>query len=435
MSMMSVYIFMGMFSIWLLLRVREITGKSSLPDLGTYLYGKWSIYFINFLIAFAQLGFPIIFFIVFDDVAKGLILEIDSNASSFWTSRVFTQVSLAIVMLYLILKKEIHQLKYAGFALLGMIGVFIVLLFLHFLISNPDPHPTEDLTDTKLDIKFFANIPTMTASYSFQPSLFTSFASLKHKTTGNGLKAGWSAIVVAYVTYSVIPLLGFGLYGANVQSNLLKNLSGDSGFLPIFLQILFLIIAIVHIPIIFFIGKEAALIIFDEATRGSYSKQNAQVEKKVKIEEEGQELPQIQAPQEGENEEAHQPNDEEVPNTSRTLNSNQKVIKAPNPKEYLNMKPVYYYTVTIICYIAVVTLSIVVGDVSVFFGIIGSTAGSWLIIAGPASFYILSVHKHNVPMDTWYLKLSYFLSYVYCGIGLLMMFGLNTCVIINAIRK
>ena len=436
---------MCMFSIWLLLRVREITGKSSLPDLGTHLYGKWSIYLINFLIAFAQLGFPIIFFIVFGDVAKGLILEIDRNASSFWTSRLFIQVSLAIVMLYLILKKEIHQLKYAGFALLGMIGVFILLLFLHYLISNPEPHPTEDLIETQINIEFFASIPTMTSSYSFHPSLFTSFASLKHKTTGNGLKAGWSAIIVAFIAYSVIPLLGFGLFGANVNSNLLKNLSGDSRFLPIILQILFLIIAIVHIPIIFFIGKEAVLIIFDEATRGSYSNKNSKITKDQEdIEnEEGQELPQIQESKEDEIEEEHQsngqmhqPKDEEIQNVSRTLNSeNKKVIKAPNPKEYLNMNPVYYYSVTMICYILVVTLSIVVGDVTVFFGIIGSTAGSWLIISGPASFYILAVHKHNVPMDTWYLKLSYIISYVYCAIGLAMVFGLNACVIINAFRK
>ena len=375
---------MGMFSIWMLLRVREITGKASYPDLGIYLYGNWSIYFVNALIGLAQLGFPIIFFIVFGDVAKGLIEEIDKNVDSFWTSRLLTHSLLALIMLYLILKKEIHQLKYAGFALLGMISVFVVLLFIHYLTSDPDPKPSQDLSETSVGVKFFANIPTMIASFSFQPSLFTAFGSLKNKTTKNGLVAGWSAIWTAYITYSLTPLLGFGLYGENVEANLLKNISQEDGFLPITLQIIFLVIAIVHIPIIFFIGKEAILIIFDEATRRSYSKQNS-AENKVK------EDPQLKKDEESisaQNHEAHDSRREILENgNSNNIDNihqsnsvpstptNKSKEKKSNPKEYLNMKPLYYYLVTCACYITVVTLSIIVGDVSVFFGIIGSTAG------------------------------------------------------------
>ncbi|CAI2364604.1 unnamed protein product [Moneuplotes crassus] len=463
--MMTVYAFMGMFSIWLLLRVREITGKASYPDLGIYLYGRWSIYYVNALIGLAQLGFPIIFFIVFGDVSKSLILQIDSGAGDFWTSRWFTHILLALTMLYLILQKEIQNLKYAGFALLGMITVFIVLLFLHYLISDPDPDPSEDLTDTTLNTKFFSRIPTMIASFSFQPSLFTAFASLKHKTTANGLKAGWIAIWVAYITYTITPLLGFGLFGAQVESNLLKNLSGDSRALPIILQILFLIIAIVHIPIIFFIGKEAVLIIFDEATRGSYSKQSASRKAEtsdetpkcsVQSENKDNQSSSPEEDQEGGNEnappnqthenlihESHpdgnlaeiqkdEVNSSNLGEDTKRTTGQEKSVKMANPKEYLNMHPGFYYLVTSICYIVVVVLSIVVGDVSVFFGIIGATAGCWIIIAGPASFYILAVHKHKVQMNTWYLKLSYILSWFYCALGFSGMVGLNICVILNA---
>ncbi|CAI2363784.1 unnamed protein product [Moneuplotes crassus] len=481
--MMTIYACMGMFSMWLLLRVREITRKESYPDLGIYLYGKWSVYFVNSLIALSQLGFPIIFFIVFGDVAKSLILEIDSGAGDFWTSRWFTHILLALVMLYLVILKEIHKLKMAGFFLLGLIAVFVFLLFIHYIISDPNPESSEDLTQTSLNVEFFAKIPTMIASFSFQPSLFTAFGSLKHKTTMNGLKAGWTAIWTAYITYTVTPLIAFGLYGSKVEDNLLNNLTGDSRALPIILQVIFLVIAVLHIPIIFFIGKEVLLIIFDEATRGSYSKQNVNRKVKVFIEklrrlssrksigqhqeehqadEESKQNPVDQEVKENAQNDANQvdrqtPSQDSQPSSSRgsqrdtERNMN---LRGPNPvqvqerrlssksdgpgehpkanpKEYLNMHPFFYYLLTISIFGIVVLLSIVVGDVGVFYGIIGATAGCWIIIAGPGSFYIISVHKHNVELNTWTAKLSYIIAWIYTVLGFSGMIGLNVAVMLN----
>jgi len=61
---------------------------------------------INGLIALSQLGFPIIFFIVFGDVAGTLIEKVNTSGISFWSSRWFTHSLLAIVILYLVLKKK-----------------------------------------------------------------------------------------------------------------------------------------------------------------------------------------------------------------------------------------------------------------------------------------------------------------------------------------
>lgn len=111
------YLPIGIFSIWLLLQAKTITKRASLSDLGIYCYGNVSIYLMNILIALAQLGFPIIFFIVFGDVAGGLIERVNEG-SSFWSSRLFTHSLLGILLLYLILQKEIQRLKYAGLVIL-----------------------------------------------------------------------------------------------------------------------------------------------------------------------------------------------------------------------------------------------------------------------------------------------------------------------------
>lgn len=278
-----VYALMGMYSMWMLLRCREITGKPSYSSLAMHLLGNWSLYFVNTIIAIAQCGFPIIFFIVFGDVAATLINKMSPNVPAFWTSAFFTHFILAVAMLYLIVKKEIHQLRHAGLFVLGLISLFILLLFIHYLISDPDPEKKEDVVDSTLNVKFFAAIPTIITSYSLQPSLFTAFGSLRNKTTKNGLIAGWTAIGICFIVYLITPLLAFGLYGSGVKGNLLINISKEEGALPIILKCIFIIIAVVKIPIIFFIGKEAILIMFDEATRRSYTRpqQPKIVEQKV----------------------------------------------------------------------------------------------------------------------------------------------------------
>ena len=52
---------------------------------------------------------------------------------------------------------------------------------------------------------------------------------------------------------------------------MLKSLNNDPGAIPDILMILYLVIAAIHVPLIFFIGKEAILIMYDEITRRSYS--------------------------------------------------------------------------------------------------------------------------------------------------------------------
>ena len=126
---------------------------------------------------------------MFGDVT-GALIERAHGSDSFWSSRWFTQSLLGIVMLYLVIQKEINKLKYAGLFLLISMIIFIVLLFIHYLISDPDPEKTVDLAETKLNISFFAAIPTFISSYSYFPSFFTVFSTLKNKTNKNGMLMG-----------------------------------------------------------------------------------------------------------------------------------------------------------------------------------------------------------------------------------------------------
>lgn len=104
-----------------------------------------------------------------------------------------------------------------------------------------------------------------------------------------------------------------------------------------------------------------------------------------------------------------------------------------NPKEYLNMKSSYYYLVTLSCYFVVVLLSIVVGDVSIFFGFIGATAGTFAVFIAPGSFYVISVKKNNIPLTNGWEKAAYVMAWIYAIAGSIGLVGLNLCVVLNQI--
>jgi len=109
------------------------------------------------------------------------------------------------------------------------------------------------------------------------------------------------------------------------------------------------------------------------------------------------------------------------------------VAKLESSKEYLNMKPVFYYAITLSTFLLIIVLSIVVGDVAIFFGLIGATVGSFLFFIGPGSFYIISVHKTNKKLETKLEEITYITSWVLMVIGTFSLFSLNLAVIMNTI--
>jgi len=116
-----------------------------------------------------------------------------------------------------------------------------------------------------------------------------------------------------------------------------------------------------------------------------------------------------------ENNERH----EDVPSIEKTLDSqsNGHSVKLVNPKEYLNMKPLYYYSITISLYILVLILSVTVQDVTFVFGILGSTFGSFALWIAPGSFYVIALHKNNVKMTSRMDKFFYASAWGYIIFG------------------
>jgi len=74
--------------------------------------------------------------------------------------------------------------------------------------------------------------------------------------------------------YVVVGIVGVLAYGEDIKGDIMINISGqpDKPVSNYILMTMFMIIAAMHIPIVFFIGKESILIIVDELMRKSSTK-------------------------------------------------------------------------------------------------------------------------------------------------------------------
>ena len=62
----------------------------------------------------------------------------------------------------------------------------------------------------------------------------------------------------------------------------------------------------------------------------------------------------------------------------------------PKTSDYVNMPNVYYYTISISIYVLVVIAAITLPNIGIVFGIIGSTAVSFIVFLGPAGYFLKS---------------------------------------------
>ena len=168
----------GLYSVYLLLEAKDITGLASFSELGYFWFGRLSIFMINILVSMTQLGLTIIYFMIIGSIGNGLFKYFFLNE---FTSAYGTQITIilaAIILLYFSIKKEIQELYTAGFLLLAGVIIFMITMILLLLIDGIGDFDFEEISRPKFDVQMFANIPTVFLSYGFQTSFFPAFQSL-----------------------------------------------------------------------------------------------------------------------------------------------------------------------------------------------------------------------------------------------------------------
>lgn len=388
----------GLYSVYLLLEAKNISGLASFSELGYYCFGRLSIFIINGLIVIAQCGMPIVYFMIVGSIGHGLLDKISGLHNTWWSNKQFSILLVGVLLFYFAVKKEIQELKAAGFALLLGVILFIIAMTVLVAVEGTSNFNFAEISKPKFNLEMLANVPTVFLAYGFQSAFFPAYQSLKDKTDAKGMKAtvaSFSFCVVVYIAASLVALLKFG---TKLKGNVLENVSDLTGPLSIIIDLVFLLIAMMHIPIVLFVGKEALLIIIDEAMRGSYSTKPRAI-------------------------------------IDDAYNLRDSIAPRNNPdaegKAYLTMNPFLFYGVSIGVYCAIVTAACFLNDITLVFGIIGSIAGSYLIFIAPSQFYLISIRKENANVATYKIVIAW----IYQIFGFIVLIGCLFATIFTAIKS
>ena len=265
------------------LAAKDITpGKAeSLYEIGYMILGRKSIFYISSVIAMLSYGLMMIYFIVFAEICRSLVLstvfEDEPLTKNFFASKTFYVLLLAVSLMPIVLKKELKELKIASVILFLGVASFI-LIFTCQLIFEGIGHNNHDSNfnnyfTVDLELSSIKGVAIIMVAFSFQQNLFPMYNSLKEQTNAECLRASRYSLYCTGMVYVIVALLGVFFFGSVVEQNILVNVGKeDDKWLSIILRVIFLLVLACHIPFIFFTGKESLLIIIDEIMRNSISK-------------------------------------------------------------------------------------------------------------------------------------------------------------------
>lgn len=333
---------------------------------------------------------PIAYFMIFGHICSPLLVDIGIKDGSFWSSHAFCCIVLGVLLYYSVIQKSISEMKIAGIILFAGIIMFGLILFIK-LVSGKNKAVLKEQNMWKPDFgdyTMWANLPTIFLSYAFQTTYFPVYASLKVKTDKNGYIASLIAIGSVFLIYIIIAIVAIISFGDKIESDIMINISNgeNTDYFDYILMGMFMLISAMNIPITFFIGKEATLIIVDEAMRKTISKAQEN------------ELESLRGSEDTPH--AHG----NIDNAIRQSLAAQEGAIVGEKKDnelpaYLSMSPVLYYTISTCLYALVVLLACVLPDISLVFGLIGSTAVSFIVFFGPAGYLLKGAQIEGVQLS------------------------------------
>jgi amino acid permease len=234
-------------------------------------YGAAGSLFVKVVIIINNLGMCCAYFIIFGTTCKTLaavFVDADSYLVTNYHNYIYI-LFIFIVMSFLAFKDNLDSLKSASF--LGVAGIttfFIcmIILFFYKLAKGylPEFH-SGMLWPSGKPLDMIGVLPTVFLAYTFQFNVFPIFFTLKTRTDKEMMKATILAVVFCFVIYSITGIIGFLMYGDNLNDTILQVLTqdvekykGKDDFLIVILVIIniaFMCSSTMSIPLMFFSFK------------------------------------------------------------------------------------------------------------------------------------------------------------------------------------
>ena len=370
-----------LFSVFILIRCHEITGKNGFSMLGKITMGKFGSILIKVIIIINNLGFCIAYFRIFGEVFQTIIQGFISP-ESFWANNWHNFIYIifcSFIMFYFIFIKDISALKkvsYMGVIAVLLFSLGLILLFFHKLFHH--------YLDSNISWKFlkpncsfseaFHAIPSVFLAFLFQFNVFPIYLSLKEKNLDSMMKATKIGVGYSLSIFLIVGIIGFLLYGLNMNETLLeclsqdmtkfRNISGFIKFLIIIISISFVTTCLTSFPILFLSLRENFInsIIFCIKNLG-------------------------------------------YKNNNTNANTNIKYISERG-----------LIIITIVLYVVIILMAIILPKLKIIFSIVGATAGTFIAFILPNVFYLricqMSQKSYNLTLPKFFVCLGVFFLFV-----------------------
>ena len=364
-----------LFSVFILIRCHEITGKTGFSMLGKITMGKFGSILIKVIIIINNMGFCIAYFRIFGEVVQTVIqgfISPDSFWANNWHNFIYI-IFCSLIMFYFIFIKNLSALKkvaYMGVSAVLLFSFGLTLLFLHKGIHH--------YLDSNISWKFlkpncsfseaFNAIPSVFLAFLFQFNVFPIYLSLKEKNLDSMMKATKIGVGYSLFIFLIVGIIGFLLYGLNMNETLLeclsqdmtkfRNISGFIKFLIIIISVSFVTTCLTSFPILFLSLRENFInsMIFCIKNMGHKNENNNYISEKG-----------------------------------------------------LNI-------ITISLYVVIVLMAIILPKLKVIFSVVGATAGTFIAFILPNLFYIRICHmsqkNYNLSLPKFFVGLGIFFLFI-----------------------
>ena len=371
------------YSVYILIRCHEITGKYGFSMLGKITMGNFGNILIKIIIIINNIGLCIAYFRIFGEVLQTIIqawVSPDSFWATNWHNYIFILMC-GVIMIFFIFIKNISALKKVAY--LGVLAVLLFSLSLSVLLIYKSGY---NYLDHEITWKYllpnctfseaFHVIPTVFLAFLFQFNVFPIYLSLKHRNIDSMMKATKYGVIYSLIIFLIVGIVGFLIYGLNMEETILNSLSDDMlryGKISTFIKVLIIIICITFVttcltsfPILFLSLREnfanSMLFCFKNCCKKN--------------------------------------NEEEVQISQGKYEK----------KQHINRKVMG--AVTIILYFIVLGLAIVLPKLKIIFSVVGATAGTFIAFILPSLFYIrickMSGKSYNIVLPIIFFAIGLF---------------------------
>ena len=422
---------------------------------------------------------PIIYFILTGTCMSQIMQKINGVPEWLTWRQPYILVTAALLGFF-ILKKDITDLKPIAFFLFLGVLCFIILLAVHMLFEqsttwNHDEHPHSEyfipFNEKQHKLRLIYMYTTILVGVAFQTVFFPVLNNLKDNSKRAVMKTSATALTTAAVIYTGCVLISIYAFGHNLKSDILKNVGNNTGWETFVLGAIFAIVGSLHIPLIFFVAKEALLIVvftffYTEEEKGEVG-DNEGDHTHLLVEDVSQ-ISKI--PKDAMEDDAAGPSmptrselnrtgmrsylrkTTVIPNidvsiTKQILAVDNNLLRRGGGKDYdkelkaaegANKEPSHrdlptwlYLSLTIGIYALDVALACLLDDVSIVFGFVGALSISMLFFILPGIFYLRSLKLANERGDLW----RKIIAYIYVIFGFMVMFGGLASVVVKIVEE